>query len=145
MERIGSGQPDWTSILRKVIELETQRGFDDRSVWGGIDSFRQRWHSEMASRIPAGADSGLLLDQTYAEMATDQRERWASLWLELLEREGTAETVNPGRTDTPSSLNLRHLTLFPRLQRPPHCLPRQRITLLPERGPLFVCRPQDRA
>lgn len=85
MTRPEASPPNWAEILRNVIELEAQRGFSNTSVWGGIDSLRQRWQRDMASRIPADADSGLLLEGNYAEMAPGQRERWARLWLELID------------------------------------------------------------
>ena len=84
MTQRGATPPDWAEILRNVIELEARRGYEDRSVWGGIDSIRQRWHHDMASQVPDGADSDLLLEQRYAELNPAQRERWARLWLDLL-------------------------------------------------------------
>ncbi len=101
MTRSGTGPPDWTARLRNVIELEAQRGFCDNSVWGGIDSFRERWGLEMASRIPAGADKGLLLEQCYAELDPGQRKTWARLWLELIESGGPAESLGADHPEPP--------------------------------------------
>ncbi len=83
--------PDWTEILRNVIGLEAQRGFNNSAVVGGMDRFRERWRDEMASRVTPGTDTGLLLKQSYGEMEPDQREKWASLWLALL-----ASDTSPG-------------------------------------------------
>ena len=96
MQPSGTNPPDWTEILRNVIELEAQRGYNNSAVVGGMDRFRQLWSSSMASGVPAGADRVLLLEQDYAEMSPGQREQWATLWLELLGYEVPATPVGKG-------------------------------------------------
>ena len=85
MTQRGTSPPDWAEILRNVIELEARRGYNNSAVVGGVDRFLERWHNEMAIRIPAGSGSSVLVQKRYAELSPDQRKRWAGLWLGLIE------------------------------------------------------------
>ena len=96
----GTTPPDWTEILRNVIELETQRGFNNSAVVGGLDRFRERWHPEMASRVPEGTNADLLLKQSYADMGPDGRENWAKEWLTLLGAGGPPTPGGQGSWDS---------------------------------------------
>ena len=96
----GTIPPDWTEILRNVIELETQRGFNNSAVVGGLDRFRERWHPEMASRVPEGTNADLLLKQSYADMGPDWRENWAKTWLTLLGSGGPPAPDEQGAWDS---------------------------------------------
>ena len=85
MTQRGTSPPDWAEILRNVIELEAQRGFNNSAVVGGMDRFLERWRNEMATRIPAGSESSVLGQRRYAELSPDQRKQWAGLWLDLID------------------------------------------------------------
>ncbi len=108
MTQRGASPPDWTAILRNVIELEAQRGYNNSAVVGGMDRFLERWQSEMASRIPSSAGGGHLLKQGYAELSPDQRKHWAGLWLGLIENGAPAasdslESPDPSPPDRPAA------------------------------------------
>ena len=85
MTQRGTSPPDWAEILRNVIELEAQRGFNNSAVVGGMDRFLERWRHEMATRIPSGSESSVLGQKRYAELSPHQRKQWAGLWLDLIE------------------------------------------------------------
>jgi len=67
--------------LRKVLELEREKGYADRAVIGGLDKFLRRWASQAASSI---ATSRLLADfkklrlddAKYASLNQEQRRKW---------------------------------------------------------------------
>ena len=100
MTQRGASPPNWAEILRNVIDLEAQRGFNNSSVVGGMDRFLERWRNEMAARIPAGSESSLLVPKSYAELSLDQRKQWAELWLGLI---GNGEPVASAEADFPES------------------------------------------
>ena len=60
MTQRGASPSDWTEILRNVIALESQRGYNNSAVVGGMDRFLERWRNEMATLIPAGSESSVL-------------------------------------------------------------------------------------
>ncbi len=93
MTQRGTSPPDWAEILRNVIELEARRGYNNSAVVGGVDRFLERWHNEMAIRIPAGSGSSVLVQKRYAELSPDQRKRWAGLWLGLIENGAPAASA----------------------------------------------------
>ena len=101
MTRSDTSPTDWAAILRNVLRLEAQRGYNNTAVVGGMDRFRQRWEREMSSRIPAGADSGHLFSQNYSDMALRQRETWARQWLELIENGGPMAPLKSDLPDAP--------------------------------------------
>ncbi len=84
MELPRTSTPDWAVIFRNVIGLESQRGFNNSAVVGGLDRFRERWRAEMESLTPPGADTGFLLQRNYGDMSPAQRENWGRQWLDLL-------------------------------------------------------------
>ena len=95
MTQRGASPPDWAEILRNVIQLEAQRGFNNSAVVGGMDRFLEHWRHEMATRIPAGSESSFLGQKRYAELNSDQRKQWATLWLSLVERGDPVATTAP--------------------------------------------------
>ena len=76
--------PEWAEILRSIIGLEIERGYNNRAVVGGLDSFRKHWHSEMSSQIADAQDGASLLARNYADLTPEQRAVWARRWLELI-------------------------------------------------------------
>ena len=84
MTRPQGSAPDWAERLRRIIELESQLGFNNSAVIGGLDRFRDHWREAMAARVPAGASRGFLLEQGYGALPPADRAAWATQWLELL-------------------------------------------------------------
>ena len=78
--------------FRNILQLERAKGFDDKTVSGGLDRFIQRWQEELSSAFSASASAGRLLSQPYSKMTTAQRKRWVDRWLALLEEPSAAWT-----------------------------------------------------
>lgn len=74
--------------LRKILELERQRGFADTSVFGGLDKFIVNWSGQALS---AAKNPELLkkfrhfFNVSYAAMESKKRRQWTSDVLELLD------------------------------------------------------------
>jgi len=67
--------------LRKVLELEREKGYADRAVIGGLDKFLRRWASQAASsiatpRLLADFKKLRLDDAKYASLNQEQRRKW---------------------------------------------------------------------
>ncbi len=73
----------WDELLGKVLALESQRGYNNSSVTGGLDRFRERWQPEMAAVADDEADATFLLRQEYSAMDPERRALWAARWLSL--------------------------------------------------------------
>lgn len=77
-----------TESLKKVLELERQKGYQDRAVIGGLDRFIRRWalkaveginHPYLLQRFEALG----LTNPQYARMDIVKRQRWLEAVLEL--------------------------------------------------------------
>lgn len=68
-----SGPPDKVGALRKILELEAKRGFNDRAVAGGLDKFLSRWQAEL--KLGIGRDP--LPGKAYALLTPQERRTWA--------------------------------------------------------------------
>ena len=102
MTRPRTAPSDWTEIFRNIIGLEIERGFNNRAVIGGLDSFRNHWQTEMEAQIAGAPDGAFLLTRNYGDLTPEQREVWALRWLESLggaigsrSRETVAEVRTP--------------------------------------------------
>lgn len=78
----GAGR--WAEALGKILALESQRGYDNRAVMGGMDKFRELWQSDMAANAADLPDAAFLLGESYGGMSAEQRSAWAGRWLELI-------------------------------------------------------------
>ena len=64
--------------LKKVLTLERGRGFDDRAVYGGLDSFLERWRGSKPG--------GVTIPDSYEGLAVQERKRWVEGALVTLDR-----------------------------------------------------------
>ena len=68
------------TTLRKILELEREKGYQDGAVIGGLDSYLARWDSE-------AGDSEILVI-SYSSLDIDQRREWIERvvhWLDEME------------------------------------------------------------
>ncbi|MBI4267576.1 MAG: hypothetical protein HY662_02195, partial [Chloroflexi bacterium] len=85
-----------TQSLRKVLELEINKGYLNSAVIGGLDRFLRKWAGQAAESL--GTPEALrrfknLLDKSdYASMSTERRQRWLGEVLGFL---AEVETRNP--------------------------------------------------
>ena len=81
------------ATLRKILELERKKGYQDGAVIGGLDRYLQRWASELP-------DS--LLPASYAGLDIRQRGEWIKNmlhWLDGMEVEGQREPAPRTKID----------------------------------------------
>ena len=71
-----------TGPLLKILELERKKGFNDSSVFGGLDKFLHNWMLE-ASTLITGPNllrrfNSLLVKTNYASLSPELRQKWAN-------------------------------------------------------------------
>jgi len=94
-----------SEALRKIIELEQKKDYDDSAVFGGVDRFLRKW-TEQASASITGP--GLLkkfrrlFNIKYALFSPEQRRKWAEsviTFLDEVESPGSQKAaVKPGKS-----------------------------------------------
>ena len=65
--------------FRRVLQLEAQRGHDDRAVVGGLGRFLDRWRAELTEEEADSLSASLtaaLAQRRYHDLSPDLRERW---------------------------------------------------------------------
>ena len=74
--------------LRKVLELEHNKGYVDSAVIGGLDKFLRHWTGQAIESITnpqlLGRFKLHLVNPSYASLTKEQRKRWASDVLDFL-------------------------------------------------------------
>ena len=95
------------AAFRRVLQLESERGYQNQAVVGGIDRFLDRWRSDLTDVELKQLSTSLtstLAQRNYDSLSKQQRERWAYEALaalddqELLSLQGSAE--GPATTST---------------------------------------------
>ena len=74
--------------LRKILELEKQRGYADSAVIGGLDKFLRNWSEQAAAAIASPVmlrRFKKLFGGGYAALTVDQRQQWVRDALAFLE------------------------------------------------------------
>ncbi|MSQ41406.1 MAG: ATP-dependent DNA helicase RecG [Dehalococcoidia bacterium] len=95
--------------LLKVLRQEQQRGYNNRSVVGGLDRLLERHQSALASSVlgwtpPTPSHEGPQRSSamiTYAAMSAAQREQWVQATIGVLEK--AQDTVPPRRLQEPKA------------------------------------------
>ncbi|MBN1862509.1 MAG: ATP-dependent DNA helicase RecG [Dehalococcoidales bacterium] len=88
-----------TGPLRKILELEQQKGYLNSAVIGGLDSFLSNWTSQVlqlatSRQLLARFQKLRLTNSDYASLTETQRKEWIGEVLAFLtELEGTKEKV----------------------------------------------------
>ena len=93
--------------LRKILELEQQKGYPDSAVIGGLDRFLYRWIGQAAGslnspKLLTRSSELNLVNPGYASLSQGQRARWVEGVLSFLaeledqeEEKGKARLVPP--------------------------------------------------
>jgi ATP-dependent DNA helicase RecG len=86
-----------SEALRKVLDLEKQKGYTDTAVFGGLDKFLYNWFSQAAVSLTSTRQLALfhkIFRSNYAVMNREQRHAWVSRALDFLdETTGTPDAA----------------------------------------------------
>lgn len=94
--------PTWAQALSGISRIESENGFNDSAVVGGMDRFRQRWLSEMEAWASNAVDAAFLLRRDYSDMPPSERQQWVSEWLAVLGLESPAGRDPVALADMPA-------------------------------------------
>ena len=88
--------------LRKILELERQKGYVDSAVIGGLDRFLHHWSGQAIGSITnpqllSRFQKLRLVNSNYASLAREQRQQWVNDMLDFL---AEAERREAGKGDT---------------------------------------------
>jgi ATP-dependent DNA helicase RecG len=75
--------------LRKVLELESRKGYADAAVFGGLDKFLHKWSAQAVESITspkvlARFKKLRLIDSDYAALTKEERRKWTKSVLDFL-------------------------------------------------------------
>jgi ATP-dependent DNA helicase RecG len=74
--------------LRKILDLERQRGYADAAVFGGLDKFLRQWSEQAAASVSSPVllrRFRKLFKAGYAALSVEQRRQWAQDVLAFLD------------------------------------------------------------
>jgi ATP-dependent DNA helicase RecG len=96
-----------TESLRKILELEREKGYTDSAVIGGLDRFLHRWSGQAIESISSpkllAEFRRLRLDDSkYAEMTSPHRQRWIEEILAFIPELGEMPVEKVEAKPTPS-------------------------------------------
>ena len=80
-----TGSAPWQDTLRKILELERGRDYDNSAVVGGLDRFTQYWAEAMAAQVGDPKLLRQLAQTSYDRMSPQQRRRWVDHWRGVLD------------------------------------------------------------
>jgi ATP-dependent DNA helicase RecG len=110
--------------LRKILNLERQRGYADAAVFGGLDKFLRRWSGQAAASVASPVllrRFRKLFDAAYASMNSEQRRRWVQDVLafldEIEQKDGAAAPPVKSKASSPPK------KLTPKAKKPPVITP----------------------
>ena len=86
--------------LRKILELERQRGFGNEAVMGGLDGFLDRWNQGLTNGGNA-PEVGIAPKSSYGSMSVGQRRDWIEGVLQRLESPKTTTPFKKRASRTP--------------------------------------------
>jgi ATP-dependent DNA helicase RecG len=108
-----------TADLRKVLSLEKKRGYNDTTVFGGLDRFIGRWSGPVAQALPAPALARRfhqLFKASYCSMNLQQRETWAQDVLGFLD--DMEKKVSAALSPPASPVSARQKKALPKIKKP---------------------------
>ena len=86
----------FVETLTKVLQLEQEQSYQDRSVIGGIETFMLRRASELENspEFPAGKELNSLLAFPYGNASVRKRQIWVSELLKLLNQTNATSLID---------------------------------------------------
>jgi ATP-dependent DNA helicase RecG len=109
-------QPTKLEILERILRLETERGYDDRAVMGGLDRFLTSWQQELKETADAWALKRLEISLTkayarvkqlttnsvtyYANLNPAEREIWSRHVLQIISQQPAQSRASDSSTSS---------------------------------------------
>ena len=81
-----SAPPTWDSTLDRILALEEDRGFSNRSVTGGMDRFMQKYAKAITGELGNSGIHRILLRIPYRNLTQEERPWWVEQWRGVIGR-----------------------------------------------------------
>ena len=108
-----------TESLRKILNLEQQRGYTDSAVFGGLDKYLHNWSAQEVESVTNPVHLRRfhrLFDKSYTSMSPEQRREWRQDVLAFLD---DMESVNNSAgLSTPDTSTSSGKKSSPKVKRP---------------------------
>ena len=97
--------PPWNSTMARILTLEEEREFSNRSVTGGVDRFIQRHARAITKELGDSGIHRILLRIPYRGLTQDERPWWVEQWRAVIGRMRQVSSPEPPNqcSPTPSS------------------------------------------
>ena len=106
--------------LLKILELEQKKGFNDTTVFGGLDKFLHNWSQEASALINnpklLRRFNALFTKATYASLSSEQRKKWAEdirVFLQELDRPEEKPAAKPASIAKPKTVKVKPTIVNP--------------------------------
>ncbi len=96
-----------TGAIRKILDVEKQRGYDNGAVIGGLDRFLENWTTLASKSLPSTAavkQFQKFFQPDYAALSRKKRQEWAEKAIAFLDSPQTV--VKAGNSDVAPSVSL---------------------------------------
>ena len=77
--------PHPLNAFRNILQLEHERGFDNKAVTTGLDEFLARWNPQLRAYLSNTDDANNLLARPYSRMTPNQRAKWVETCMRLFD------------------------------------------------------------
>ena len=84
--------------FRNILKREQSKGFNNTSVFGGVDKFTKRWHDQIRDALGKGVKATRLLERPYSEMSVKGRTSWVASCLSLIDGPQSTNVEAPAAT-----------------------------------------------
>ena len=85
--------------FRNILKREQSKGFNNTSVFGGVDKFTKRWHDQIRDALGKGVKATRLLERPYSEMSVKGRTSWVASCLSLIDGPQSTLAEAPATTE----------------------------------------------
>ena len=105
-----SALPPWDSTLARILALEEERKFSNRSVTGGMDRFIQRYAKAITEELGDSGIHRILLRIPYRGLTQEERPWWVEQWRAVIGRmQQQVSPTEPTQTnETPPQKDRHH-------------------------------------
>ena len=102
-----SAMPPWNSAMARILALEEEREFSNRSVTGGMDRFIQRHARAIAGELGDSGIHRILLRIPYRSLTQDERPWWVEQWRAVIGRMQQVSSPEPPNQCSPTQSSPR--------------------------------------
>ena len=94
-----SAPPPWDRTLARILALEEEREFSNRSVTGGMDRFMKKHAKAITKELGDSGIHRILLRIPYTGLTPEERPWWVEQWRAVIGRMQQVSSPEPPQTN----------------------------------------------